>query len=163
MLLVDIYFIWLSAGPCPSGTFACDNGTLCVPQRQICDHRRDCVDGSDEHPVECGLLYGSKKLADKIVRNAIEKRRRQHEKHQQSSLASASLDAVYNVTKNSESTPGEFNFTKQNLHNHTHSQHQPELQQATKDNSGRHRNITVICGKYTEKSEPDLIKNELKV
>lgn len=48
-------------------------------QRQYCDHRKDCKDGSDEDPVECGLLYGSRELADKIVGNAIRKQRRQQE------------------------------------------------------------------------------------
>lgn len=40
----------------------------------MCDSRNDCADSSDENPVECGLLYGSKEIADKIVRNAIEKK-----------------------------------------------------------------------------------------
>ncbi|XP_030374368.1 relaxin receptor 2 [Scaptodrosophila lebanonensis] len=78
MLLAGLIF-YLSLGPCPSGSFACDNGTMCVPQRQMCDNRPDCQDGSDEHPVECGLLYGSKEIADKIVRNAIEKQKQQQQ------------------------------------------------------------------------------------
>jgi len=40
----------------------------------MCDNRHDCADSSDENPVECGLLYGSKEIADKIVRNAIERK-----------------------------------------------------------------------------------------
>lgn len=66
-------------GPCPTGSFACNNGVQCVPQRQMCDKNRDCSDGSDEHPVECGNLYGSKELADKIVRNAIERKKQQQQ------------------------------------------------------------------------------------
>ncbi|XP_073832031.1 leucine-rich repeat-containing G protein-coupled receptor 3 [Musca autumnalis] len=90
---------YLSLGPCPSGTFACDNGTLCVPQRQICDHRPDCIDGSDEHPVECGMLYGSKQMTGKIVLNAIEKRRQKLQKHQQQQQQhSVSLNVGDNVT-----------------------------------------------------------------
>ncbi|KAI8046332.1 hypothetical protein M5D96_002534 [Drosophila gunungcola] len=74
VLLLAAGIFYLSLGPCPTGSFACDNGTLCVPRRQICDSRPDCADSSDEHPVECGLLYGSKEIADKIVRSAIEKK-----------------------------------------------------------------------------------------
>ncbi|CAD7093377.1 unnamed protein product [Hermetia illucens] len=57
----------MKCGPCPSGTFACDNGTVCVPRRQVCDDRRDCADGQDEHPVECGMFHGSNELLLKIV------------------------------------------------------------------------------------------------
>ncbi|XP_017052302.1 relaxin receptor 2 [Drosophila ficusphila] len=74
VLFLAAVIFYLSMGPCPTGSFACDNGTLCVPRRQMCDSRPDCADSSDEHPVECGLLYGSKEIADKIVRNAIEKK-----------------------------------------------------------------------------------------
>ncbi|XP_030562535.1 relaxin receptor 2 [Drosophila novamexicana] len=76
-----IYF--LSLGPCPTGSFACNNDIQCVPQRQMCDKHLDCEDGSDENPVECGNLYGSKELADKIVRNAIEKKKQQQQQQQQ--------------------------------------------------------------------------------
>lgn len=82
-LSYSLSLLYLFAGPCPQGTFACDGNTLCVPQRQICDNRTDCEDGSDEHPVECGLLYGSKALTDKIVGNAIERRRQQQRQKQQ--------------------------------------------------------------------------------
>ncbi|EDV53637.1 relaxin receptor 2 [Drosophila erecta] len=74
VLLLAAVIFYLSLGPCPAASFACDNGTLCVPRRQMCDSRHDCADSSDENPVECGLLYGSKEIADKIVRNAIEKK-----------------------------------------------------------------------------------------
>ncbi|KAH8334965.1 hypothetical protein KR074_011934 [Drosophila pseudoananassae] len=77
VLFLAALIFYLSLGPCPTGSYSCDNGTLCVPQRQICDSRPDCADKSDEHPVECGLLYGSKEMADKIVRNAIEKKQQQ--------------------------------------------------------------------------------------
>ncbi|ALC46963.1 Lgr3, partial [Drosophila busckii] len=70
------YFVYIIQGPCPRGSFACNNGQQCVSQRQMCDKHPDCDDGSDEHPVECGNLHGSKELFDKIVRNAIEKRQR---------------------------------------------------------------------------------------
>lgn len=83
-LLSFFSFFLHFTGPCPQGTFACDGSTLCVPQRQICDNRTDCEDGSDEHPVECGLLYGSKALTDKIVGNAIERRRQQQQQYPQS-------------------------------------------------------------------------------
>lgn len=56
-----------STGPCPSGTFVCDNGVKCLPQRRICDKREDCSDGSDEDPVECGMWHGSQALVKKIV------------------------------------------------------------------------------------------------
>ena len=56
---------------------------MCVLQRQICNHHRDCHDGSDEDPVECGLLYGSREMTNKIVGNAIEKQRRQQQQQQQ--------------------------------------------------------------------------------
>lgn len=56
-----------STGPCPSGTFACDNGVKCLPQRRICDKRVDCNDESDEDPVECGMWHGSQVLVKKIV------------------------------------------------------------------------------------------------
>ncbi|XP_017033645.1 relaxin receptor 2 [Drosophila kikkawai] len=82
VLLLAAVIFYLSLGPCPTGSFACDNGTLCVPQRQMCDSRPDCADSSDEHPVECGLLYGSKEIADKIVRNAIEKKQQQQQQQQ---------------------------------------------------------------------------------
>ncbi|XP_067619995.1 relaxin receptor 2 [Eurosta solidaginis] len=75
VITLSAIIFYFSLGPCPQGSFACDGNTLCVPQRQICDNRSDCFDGSDEHPVECGLLYGSKALTDKIVGNAIERRR----------------------------------------------------------------------------------------
>ncbi|KAL9887597.1 leucine-rich repeat-containing G protein-coupled receptor 3 isoform 2-T2 [Glossina fuscipes fuscipes] len=74
--LLSALIFRLSLGPCPTGTFSCDRGLLCVSQRQICDHRQDCVDGSDEHPVECGLLYGSKDMTNKIVTNAIKQKHR---------------------------------------------------------------------------------------
>ncbi|XP_034485945.1 relaxin receptor 2 [Drosophila innubila] len=77
IVLYSAVVFYLSLGPCPTGSFACNNGIQCVPQRQMCDKNRDCTDGSDEHPVECGNLYGSKEIADKIVRNAIEKRKQQ--------------------------------------------------------------------------------------
>ncbi|XP_054086519.1 relaxin receptor 2 [Zeugodacus cucurbitae] len=83
VITLSALIFYLSLGPCPQGTFACDGNTLCVPQRQICDNRTDCDDGSDEHPVECGLLYGSKALTDKIVGNAIERRRQQQRQKQQ--------------------------------------------------------------------------------
>ncbi|CAD6996143.1 unnamed protein product [Ceratitis capitata] len=84
VITLSAIIFYLSLGPCPQGTFACDGSTLCVPQRQICDNRTDCEDGSDEHPVECGLLYGSKALTDKIVGNAIERRRQQQQQYPQS-------------------------------------------------------------------------------
>ncbi|XP_018788534.1 PREDICTED: relaxin receptor 2-like, partial [Bactrocera latifrons] len=84
--------------PCPQGTFACDGNTLCVPQRQICDNRTDCEDGSDEHPVECGLLYGSKALTDKIVGNAIERRRQQQQRKTFSSGRNGTTTPLINVT-----------------------------------------------------------------
>ncbi|TMW49490.1 hypothetical protein DOY81_005444 [Sarcophaga bullata] len=80
---LSAFIFYLSLGPCPRGTFACDNGELCVLQRQICNHHRDCRDGSDEDPVECGLLYGSREMTNKIVGNAIEKQRRQQLQQQQ--------------------------------------------------------------------------------
>ncbi|KAL7730157.1 hypothetical protein ACLKA6_009422 [Drosophila palustris] len=77
VVLYSALVFYLSLGPCPTGSFACNNGIQCVPQRQMCDKTLDCADGSDENPVECGNLYGSKELADKIVRNAIEKKKQQ--------------------------------------------------------------------------------------
>lgn len=56
-----------STGPCPSGTFVCDHGEKCLPQRRICDKRVDCSDGSDEDNVECGMWHGSTVLVRKIV------------------------------------------------------------------------------------------------
>lgn len=56
-----------STGPCPSGTFVCDNGEKCLPQRRICDKRVDCSDGSDEDSVECGMWHGTTVLVRKIV------------------------------------------------------------------------------------------------
>ncbi|XP_068158067.1 relaxin receptor 2 [Drosophila tropicalis] len=77
VLVLAMVIFYLSLGPCPAGTFACaTTQSQCVPQRQMCDKRPDCADGSDENPVECGLLYGSKEIADKIVRDAIEKKQR---------------------------------------------------------------------------------------
>ncbi|XP_049303924.1 relaxin receptor 2 [Bactrocera dorsalis] len=89
VITLSAIIFYLSLGPCPQGTFACDGNTLCVPQRQICDNRTDCEDGSDEHPVECGLLYGSKALTDKIVGNAIERRRQQQRQNQQQQQSKA--------------------------------------------------------------------------
>ncbi|XP_023166746.1 relaxin receptor 2 [Drosophila hydei] len=83
VLLLSGLVFYLSLGPCPTGSFACNNGIQCVPQRQMCDKHLDCADGSDENPVECGNLYGSKELADKIVRNAIEKKKQQQLQQQQ--------------------------------------------------------------------------------
>ncbi|KAH8247905.1 hypothetical protein KR038_011742, partial [Drosophila bunnanda] len=94
VLLLAAIIFYLSLGPCPTGSFACDNGTLCVPQRQMCDSRPDCADRSDEHPVECGLLYGSKEIADKIVRNAIEKKQQQ----QQQQMNQRTIAAGVNVS-----------------------------------------------------------------
>ncbi|KAH8284084.1 hypothetical protein KR054_009596, partial [Drosophila jambulina] len=103
LLLAGIIF-YLSLGPCPTGSFACDNGTLCVPQRQMCDSRPDCADSSDEHPVECGLLYGSKEIADKIVRNAIEKKQQQQQQMNQRTIAAgvnvSSLDLSSSRSQN---------------------------------------------------------------
>ncbi|EDV92847.1 relaxin receptor 2 [Drosophila grimshawi] len=79
VILISALIFYLSLGPCPTGSFACNNGIQCVPQRQMCDKHLDCSDGSDENPVECGNLYGSKELADKIVRNAIEKKKQQQQ------------------------------------------------------------------------------------
>ncbi|XP_017143235.1 relaxin receptor 2 [Drosophila miranda] len=106
VMLLSALIFYLSLGPCPSGSFACDNGTLCVPQRQMCDNRPDCADGSDEHPVECGLLYGSKEIADKIVRNAIEKKQQQQLQLQQQNQSNAStVDASPPaVTRNQSQT-----------------------------------------------------------
>ncbi|KAH8360182.1 hypothetical protein KR093_011127 [Drosophila rubida] len=80
IVLYSALMFYLSLGPCPTGSFACNNGVQCVPQRQMCDKKRDCTDGSDEHPVECGNIYGSKEFADKIVRNAIAKKKEQNQR-----------------------------------------------------------------------------------
>ncbi|XP_061389196.1 relaxin receptor 2 [Musca vetustissima] len=95
---------YLSLGPCPSGTFACDNGRFCVPQRQICDHRRDCIDGSDEHPVECGILYGSIQMTDKIIQKAIEKHRQKLQQQQQTIVGN---NVTVATTSSSSSTDTE--------------------------------------------------------
>jgi Low-density lipoprotein receptor domain class A len=53
-----IYYIWWSSpvsGSCPNGSFACDNDTVCVPQRQVCDGHPHCKDNQDEDPIECGM------------------------------------------------------------------------------------------------------------
>lgn len=113
-----------------------------MPQRQICDNRTDCEDGSDEHPVECGLLYGSKALTDKIVGNAIERRRqqqRQKQQHQSKTLSSGR-----------NGTAGELiNVTTMGV---------PPVEQATIDteNGGRRTQVSgndevAICGKYSFK------------
>lgn len=79
-------------GPCPTGSFACNNGVQCVPQRQMCDNSSDCSDGSDEHPVECGNLYGSKKVAAKIVDNARKKQQQRQRLKLAASVNSSSGD-----------------------------------------------------------------------
>jgi hypothetical protein len=48
------YHFNLLLGACPKGSFACDNDTVCVPQRQVCDGHPHCSDKQDEDHVECG-------------------------------------------------------------------------------------------------------------
>uniref|UniRef100_A0A1I8Q2L5 G-protein coupled receptors family 1 profile domain-containing protein n=1 Tax=Stomoxys calcitrans TaxID=35570 RepID=A0A1I8Q2L5_STOCA len=144
---------YLSLGPCPTGTFACDNGTLCVPQRQICDHRRDCLDGSDEHPVECGMLYGSKQMTDKIVRNAIERRRQKQQKQSafDDEMGQANATVVTRADMEPSITQEDFNFnqTKTNLADEQHHGQQHEQQHQKHmvkyNNNSRRRNITALC------------------
>ncbi|XP_058979301.1 relaxin receptor 2 [Musca domestica] len=138
---------YFSLGPCPSGTFACDNGTLCVPQRQICDKYPNCIDGSDEHPVECGMVYGSKQMTGKIIE-------RQRQKLQQNV---GSLDVGENVTTTTPSSSmdielihKDLNFTKtqetDNKYQHELQQKQQQRQQLAKYNKAQQRlNITTIC------------------
>ncbi|XP_055375347.1 relaxin receptor 2 [Condylostylus longicornis] len=69
VLIISAITYYLSLGPCPTGTFSCDNGTICVLQRQICDSYRDCYDGSDEN--ECGLFHGDTRLTRMIVQRLM--------------------------------------------------------------------------------------------
>ncbi|GAB0096728.1 Relaxin receptor [Sergentomyia squamirostris] len=67
LILLSTITFYLSLGPCPRGSFACDNGTVCVPQRAICDNHNDCKDMDDEHPVKCGMFYGSKSVLHSLI------------------------------------------------------------------------------------------------
>lgn len=101
-------------------------------QRQYCDHRKDCKDGSDEDPVECGLLYGSRELADKIVGNAIRKQRRQQEETELISTTttpttsakiitatSTILSNIVTTTHTIQLPPGEQHFNVEQPPNYT--------------------------------------------
>lgn len=41
---------------CDDREFMCQN-RQCIPKHFVCDHDRDCADGSDESP-ECGETWG---------------------------------------------------------------------------------------------------------
>lgn len=53
-------------GPCPAGSYPCDNFTKCVLQRQMCDSFAYCDDKYDEDALECGLFYGSTNFTTKL-------------------------------------------------------------------------------------------------
>ena len=40
---------------CPSGTFSCDDCSLCLPKKLRCDRVANCNDGSDE--VDCKCIF----------------------------------------------------------------------------------------------------------
>lgn len=56
VLIDDDDDLWYppDVGPCPRGSFKCDNGSTCVAQRKMCDKHNDCDDKEDEHPATCG-------------------------------------------------------------------------------------------------------------
>ncbi|KAG5681219.1 hypothetical protein PVAND_010673 [Polypedilum vanderplanki] len=59
ILLTALTVFYISLGECEVGFFACDNGTICLPQKLVCDFKPDCKDKTDEVPRLCGNLYGS--------------------------------------------------------------------------------------------------------
>lgn len=59
------------SGLCPSGTFACDNGTTCLPQRFVCDKVPNCLDLQDEEKAECSHFYGSIEMTKNIYDRAL--------------------------------------------------------------------------------------------
>ncbi|XP_059621813.1 relaxin receptor 1 [Phlebotomus argentipes] len=73
LILLSTVTFYLSLGPCPRGTFACDNGTACVPQRNICDNHSDCQDAEDEDPVMCGMFYGSTLVVQELMQKVRNK------------------------------------------------------------------------------------------
>ncbi|XP_055715759.1 relaxin receptor 1 [Phlebotomus papatasi] len=73
LILLSTITFYLSLGPCPRGSFACDNGTVCVPQRAICDNHGDCKDEDDEDPVMCGMFYGSTSVLHNLMQSVRNK------------------------------------------------------------------------------------------
>ena len=58
-------------GICPNGSLACDNETICVPQKKICDEVKNCVDNADEE--ECDpITYASVEVLDKHQNRSVE-------------------------------------------------------------------------------------------
>lgn len=41
-------------GPCGSGSFQCDNSSVCIPQTGMCNIELDCPNGDDEDYNKCG-------------------------------------------------------------------------------------------------------------
>ena len=37
-------------------TFQCLENSVCIPQRKVCDGKKDCSDGSDESVSLCGKI-----------------------------------------------------------------------------------------------------------
>ncbi|KAJ6635116.1 Relaxin receptor 2, partial [Pseudolycoriella hygida] len=70
---------YLSQGPCPTGSFPCDNFTKCVLQRQICDKTLYCNDMYDEDALECGLVHGSTDFTTNVYKKAHHIGSRNHE------------------------------------------------------------------------------------
>ncbi|KAG8593872.1 hypothetical protein GDO81_000976 [Engystomops pustulosus] len=53
----------LEVPKCHKGYLLCKDGLKCVPDSKICDHKRDCLDGSDER----GCIYGDENLLKPVV------------------------------------------------------------------------------------------------
>lgn len=58
-------------GVCPNGSIACDRGTICVPQKKICDGKSDCFDNADEDECDA-IIYGAVLTLNKHQNRSVE-------------------------------------------------------------------------------------------
>ena len=81
-------------GVCPNGSIACDSGTICVPQKKICDGITDCIDEADEN--ECNPInYGSDLILNKYQNRSVETQYNWEQKMQSENLTEEEMSSAY--------------------------------------------------------------------